>query len=82
MFAILVPSVQPAAKGAGCVYVCVAKIASFFHERYLVVFACKAVFAQKNLSLKILQKKVIFKGGYLARSCKNLARSFKKMHPL
>ena len=30
---------------ASCVYVCVAKIDSFFHERYLVVFACKAVFA-------------------------------------
>ena len=45
---------------AGCVYVCVAKIASFFHERYLVVFAGKATFAQKNCIFKDLAKK-----GYL-----------------
>ena len=46
---------------AGCVYVCVAKFASFFHERYLVVFACKAVFAQKIVSLNILQKRLSLK---------------------
>ena len=42
---------------AGCVYVCVAKIDSFFHERYLVVFACKDVFAQKYCIFKDLAKK-------------------------
>ena len=41
---------------AGCLYVHIAMIASFFHELYLVAFACKTIFAQKFVSLKIFKK--------------------------
>ena len=68
---------------AGCDYVCVAKIASFFQDRYLVVFACKTFFHYlASCIFKHPAKKVLFKGVYLAKLYKNLARSFKEMHPL